>query len=515
MVKLSTELLLLCLFTCCGLFLHPSAIHAEAKRRRWCSRAPDSDTCSHYVSQSMQKVSIHAAMELAMLAREQILLGGLEGAAWSDCLDLHDFTVSQLNRSLGPSRRRVGDDDVWTWLSAALTNLHTCRAGLAELHVPSSWFLPLLTNASELVSNALAMTETRAEEEEERKGGGGEFPEWSSVEDRELLRARRGDVVADLVVAKDGTGDLGSIKDAIDEASRRRGRKSGRFVIYVKEGVYVENVQVGVRDLMLAGDGIGKTVVTGSRSVDGGSTTFNSATIDVRWHAAVTGDGFIARGITFRNTAGPAKHQAVALRCNADLAVFYRCSFEGYQDTLYAHSLRQFYRECDVHGTVDFIFGNAAAVLQDCNIYVRRPMSKQQNTITAQGRTDPSQNTGTVIQQCRVTAAPDLRPVQGKFRTYLGRPWQAYSRTVFMDTYMDDLIAAAGWLEWSGGFALNTLYYGEYKNTGPGSDTSRRVRWRGHHVITDPSTALRFTVRGLLSGGSWLPATGVPFTDGL
>ncbi|CAD5182564.1 unnamed protein product [Musa acuminata subsp. malaccensis] len=306
----------------------------------WCSLAPYSDTCTHYVSQSMQQMSIHAAMEHAILAREQILLGGLEGAA------------------------------------------------------------------------------------------------------------RRGDVVADLVVAKDGSGDFGSIKEAINEA-----------------------------DLMLVGDGIGKTVVTGSRSVAGGSTTFNSATV------AVTGDGFIARGITFRNTAGPAKRQAVALRCNADLAVFYRCSFEGYQDTLYAHSLRQFYRECDVHGTVDFIFGNAAAVLQDCNIYVRRPMSKQQNTITAQGRTDPSQNTGIVIQHCRVTAAPDLRPVQGKFRT--------------------------------GGFALNTLYYGEYKNTGPGSDTSRRVRWRGHHVITDPSTALRFTVRGLLSGGSWLPATGVPFTDGL
>ncbi|CAL9048390.1 unnamed protein product [Musa banksii] len=230
---------------------------------------PYSDTCTHYVSQSMQQMSIHAAMEHAMLAREQILLGGLEGAAWSDCLDLHDST---------------------------------------------------------------------------------------------LLRVRRGDVVADLVVAKDGSGDFGSIKEAINEA-----------------------------DLMLVGDGIGKTVVAGSRSVAGGSTTINSATV------AVTGDRFIARGITFRNTAGPAKRQAVALRCNADLAVFYRCSFEGYQDTLYAHSLRQFYRECDVHGTVDFIFGNAAAVLQDCNIYVRRPMSKQQNTITAQGWTDPSQNTGIVI----------------------------------------------------------------------------------------------------------------------
>ena len=79
--------------------------------------------------------------------------------------------------------------------------------------------------------------------------------------------------------------------------------------------------------------------------------------------AAVVGDGFIARDITFRNsTAGAANHQAVALRSGSDLSVFYRCSFEGYQDTLYMHSERQFYIECDVYGTVDFIFGNAAVV---------------------------------------------------------------------------------------------------------------------------------------------------------
>ncbi|RIA04596.1 hypothetical protein BRARA_K01158, partial [Brassica rapa] len=216
---------------------------------------------------------------------------------------------------------------------------------------------------------------------------------------------------------------------------------------------------------MLRGDGKGRTIITGSRSVGGGSTTFNSATV------AAVGDGFIARGITFRNTAGANNAQAVALRSGSDLSVFYQCSFEGYQDTLYVHSNRQFYRDCDVYGTVDFIFGNAAAVLQNCNIFARRPRSRT-NTITAQGRSDPNQNTGIIIHNSRVTAASDLRPVLGSTKTYLGRPWRQYSRTVFMKTSLDSLIDPRGWLEWDGNFALSTLFYAEFQNTGPGASTS-------------------------------------------
>ncbi|KAK2381751.1 putative pectinesterase/pectinesterase inhibitor [Trifolium repens] len=107
---------------------------------------------------------------------------------------------------------------------------------------------------------------------------------------------------------------------------------------------------------------------------------------------AVSGERFIAVDITFKNTAGPEKHQAVAVRNNADLSTFYRCSFEGYQDTLYVHSLRQFYRDCKIYGTVDFIFVNAAVVFQNCNIYARKPTENQKNAVTVQGRTDPNQN---------------------------------------------------------------------------------------------------------------------------
>eukprot|EP00253_Pinus_taeda_P015900 PITA_15900 len=229
-----------------------------------------------------------------------------------------------------------------------------------------------------------------------------------------------------------------------------------------------------------------------------------------------TGKGFIGRDITFQNTAGPQNGQAVALLVGGDYSTLYRCNIRGYQDTLFAVSQRQFYRDCDIYGTVDFIFGNAAAVFQSCNIIAHKPMpSGQENCITAQGRTDPNQNTGFSIHNCRVIPAPDLRPVKGSYNTYLGRPWKQYSRTVYMQSYLDDFINPAGWKEWSGSFALNTLYYGEYMNSGPGSATSKRVEWPGYRVITSAAEANKFTVAQFISGNSWLPATGVAFQAGL
>lgn len=229
----------------------------------------------------------------------------------------------------------------------------------------------------------------------------------------------------------------------------------------------------------------------------------------------MTGEGFIARGITFRNTAGPENHQAVALRSGADLSVFYRCAFEGYQDTLYVHSQRQFYKECYIYGTVDFIFGNGAVVVQNCMIYARKPMNGQKNAVTAQGRTDPNQNTGISIHNSRVMATDDLKAVESRVKTYLGRPWKEYSRTVFMKTYLDNLVDPVGWLEWDGEFALNTLYYGEYNNIGPRSSTTQRVNWKGYRVITNETEASEFSVQNFIAGQSWLPDTEVPFTPGL
>lgn len=230
---------------------------------------------------------------------------------------------------------------------------------------------------------------------------------------------------------------------------------------------------------------------------------------------AAVGGGFLARDITFQNTAGPSKHQAVALRVGADLSAFYQCDMLAYQDTLYVHSNRQFYINCLISGTVDFIFGNAAAIFQDCDIHARKPNSGQKNMVTAQGRSDPNQNTGIVIQKCRIGATSDLRPVQKNFPTFLGRPWKEYSRTVIMQSTISDVIDPKGWHEWSGNFALNTLFYGEYQNTGPGASTGGRVTWKGFRVIRSATEAESFTAGKFIGGGSWLRSTGFPFSLGL
>lgn len=218
--------------------------------------------------------------------------------------------------------------------------------------------------------------------------------------------------------------------------------------------------------------------------------------------------------MTIRNTAGPTKGQAVALMSDGDLSVFYKCSIEGYQDTLYVRANRQFYRECNVYGTVDFIFGNSAVVFQKCNLYARQPRNGNGNEITAQGREDPTKRTGIIIQSCAIKPTDDLIRSNYTVKTYLGRPWKAFSRTIIMQTFIDGFIEPAGWDKFSGDLGLKTLYYAEYNNTGRGSNTANRVTWPGYHII-NATVASQFTVSSFIHGDSWIPQTKVPYTDGL
>ncbi|KAG8386168.1 hypothetical protein BUALT_Bualt03G0121000 [Buddleja alternifolia] len=428
----------------------------------------------------------------------------------SDCLELIDTSIDLAFGSIKALMNQTSTShaNAHAWLSGVLTNHVTCFDGLNSFGRESIGEI-----LEEMISRArasLAMLAAISEpnDKEMVQSLRGKLPSWITPSDRKLLQSSANAIQADLIVAKDGSGNYKTVAEAIAAAPNKSEK---RYVIYVKKGTYKENVEVGKskKNLMIIGDGMNSTIITGDLNVVDGSTTFRSATL------AAVGEGFILQDIWIQNTAGPEKHQAVALRVGADKSVINRCRIDAYQDTLYAHSLRQFYRDCYITGTVDFIFGNAAVVFQKCNLVARKPMKSQKNMVTAQGRTDPNQNTGTSIQDCEIKASADLEPVESSYPTYLGRPWKEYSRTVVMQSYIGGLIDPAGWSEWSGDFALKTLYYGEYMNRGPGAGTSKRVKWPGYHVITDAAVAEQFTVKELIQGGEWLSSTGVAFTEGL
>ncbi|KAG6677714.1 probable pectinesterase/pectinesterase inhibitor 47 [Carya illinoinensis] len=479
------------------------------------------------------------------------LMSHAEVGALDDCGQLSQLNVEYLQSITAELKSAYSLNDelvdrVQTLLSAIVTNQQTCYDGLedSKSSIVGALSEPL-NNVTRLYSVSLGLvthaSELNLKRNKKKKGyKGGMFPtKEHPVRERleslikvlrknsgkkseencpkrserilDELREDNGILVNDTVtVGLDGTDNFTSITEAIASAPNNTMPEDGYFVIYARQGCYQEYVVVPQykKNIMLLGDGLNRTVITGNHSVIDGWTTFNSSTF------AVSGDRFVAVDITFRNTAGPEKHQAVAVRNNADLSTFYRCSFEGYQDTLYVHSLRQFYRECDIYGTVDFIFGNAAAVFQSCNIYARKPMANQKNAVTAQGRTDPNQNTGISIHNCTIEAAPDLAKNLNSTLTYLGRPWKMYSRTVYMQSYIGGLIHQVGWLEWNGTIGTDTLYYGEFKNHGPGAHTAKRVQWPGYSLM-NASQAFNFTVDNFTLGDTWLPYTDIPFSAGL
>lgn len=169
---------------------------------------------------------------------------------------------------------------------------------------------------------------------------------------------------------------------------------------------------------------------------------------------------------------------------------------------------RQFFRECEIYGTIDYIFGNAAVVFQKCVIYAGV-------VTTAQGRASSNDPTGTVIQNCQIVSGPELPA--GPSPAYLGRPWFDYSTVVIMQSFLDSVVNPVGWLEWPGAGKgrYSTLFYAEFNNNGPGSATGGRVKWPGYHIITDASQVQQYSVANFISGNSWLPATGVPFDSGI
>ncbi|KAA8514779.1 hypothetical protein F0562_017958 [Nyssa sinensis] len=513
----------------CDVSLYPESCYS--------SLAPLYNNSSQINPEELFKLSVRVAMSELSKASQYfsadnggfscIIRDKMWVAALESCGELLDLALDHLNSTSSSSWDMGGGglalpeavDDLRTWLSAAGTYQQTCIDGFenATGNLKATVF-QYLKNSTEFTSNSLAIINEfsilantlnlnglrRRRRLMSVRSNYDDMPHWLSAKDRKLLQSTNSiKIKADAVVAKDGSGKYKTIGDAL-KAVPDNSKK--RFVIYLKKGIYKENVRVEKTkwNVMMVGDGMDATLVSGTLNVVDGTPTFSTATF------AVFGKRFIGRDMGFRNSAGAIKQQAVALMSTSDQSVFYRCSIDAFQDTLYVHSNRQFYRDCKIYGTVDFIFGNSAVVLQNCTILPKVPMLGQQNTITAQGKFDPNQNTGISIQNCTIWPAGNLSSIQ----TFLGRPWKNYSTTVYLQSMMGSLIDPKGWLPWTGNTAPDTIFYVEFQNFGPGASTKNRVKWKGLKNITSKQ-ASKFTVTSFINGNKWISAAGVTYKPGV
>ncbi|KAK7325326.1 hypothetical protein VNO77_29488 [Canavalia gladiata] len=298
-----------------------------------------------------------------------------------------------------------------------------------------------------------------------------------------------------VIVSKDGSGDYRTVGEAITNAPDMSEKP---YTIHIRTGTYEEYVVIPAEktNIKLIGDGPHHTKIVGYQ---------NGSTIDIR------GEGFMAQNMGFVNGAGLNASAAVAVRNEGNKSIFFQCSIEGFQDTLWAVSGRQFYKNCDIYGTVDFIYGDAAAVFQDCMVYARY---REYVTFTAQSREDPNQKTGFTFQRCKFTMSPQDSHRKSEVHATLGRPWRPYSTVAILQSYIDSMVDPKGW-EPMPHQPTDKLTYVEFGNIGPGSNTDARVDWPGVRLLQHPLQAAPFTASHLLDADSWIPSTGVPYHDGL
>lgn len=293
----------------------------------------------------------------------------------------------------------------------------------------------------------------------------------------------------DLVVAQDGSGDFFTVQEAINAVPDYR--KNARTTILIKEGSYKEKVIIPASKNAVSLIGQGEVKITyddyASKPNIFGENKGTSGSSSCYIYAP----DFYAENITFENTSGPVG-QAVACFVSADRAYFKKCRFLGFQDTLYTYGkgCRQYYDECYIEGTVDFIFGWSTAVFNRCHIH-----SIGNGYITAPS-TDKGQKYGYVFYNCEITANSDVDKV------YLSRPWRPYAQAVFIQCNMGKHILPEGWDNWRNKNNEKTVFYAEYKSKGEGANPGKRVAYSKQLKNTEG-----YSIEEVLSGNDgWNPS---------
>lgn len=292
----------------------------------------------------------------------------------------------------------------------------------------------------------------------------------------------------DFVVAQDGSGDFTTVQEAINAVPDFR--KANRTTILIKKGDYKEKVIIPECKINLTLIGEDGAKITyddyASKPNRFGEEKSTSGSASCYIYAP----DVIAENLTFENSSGPVG-QAVACFVSGDRAIFRNCRFLGCQDTLYTYGYptRQYYEDCYIEGTVDFIFGKATAVFNRCNIH-----SRGDGYVTAPATPEDSKY-GYVFHDCKLTGADGVKNVP------LSRPWRPYAQAIFINCDLGDHISPAGWNNWGKESNEKTVTYAEYSSKGPGANPSARAPYS--HQLTDPTPYAITTV--LAGDDGWNP----------
>jgi pectinesterase len=278
-----------------------------------------------------------------------------------------------------------------------------------------------------------------------------------------------------ITVASDGSGNYKTIQEAVNSI---RDLGQARVTIQIKKGTYKEKLIIPSwkTAITFLGENRDSTIITyddysgklNSQATETESkqkiSTFTSYTM------LVQGNDITIENLTVQNTAVRVG-QAVALHVEGDRVKVKNCKITGNQDTLLVTKggSRQYFEECYIEGTTDFIFGEATVLFVNCTI-----KSLANSFITA-ASTRADTQFGFVFLNCKLIANETANAV------YLGRPWRPYAKTVFINCELGKHIRSEGWDAWKGDSMFpdkdKTAFYAEYKNFGPGSDVSKRVAW--------------------------------------
>ncbi|CCF51441.1 hypothetical protein NDA11_005072 [Ustilago hordei] len=166
---------------------------------------------------------------------------------------------------------------------------------------------------------------------------------------------------------------------------------------------------------------------------------------------------------------------AAALCVHNSNASFYGCGFSSFQDTIYVGLRSQaFFFKSTVKGMTDQLYGQGKAWLEQVSLLSRGCGGG----ITA-WRGDPVDPlVGVYISNSNINRSPDastLKPMEKA--CYLGRPWNVYSHSTYLNTYMSNIIADAGFKVWSkrqSNFDPRLTRFAEYRSSGPGGYMGNR-----------------------------------------